>query len=56
MINNKFLLASFISVADTSALRVICFFIKINKILKIIKILENNQTFKLDFYNSVLSK
>ena len=49
MINNKFLLASFISVADTSALQVICVFIKINKILEIIKILN-------EFYNVVLSK
>ena len=58
MINNKFLFASFISVADNtaepsslerSALHVICFFIKINKILKIIKILN-------DFYNVVRSK
>ena len=49
MINNKFLLASFISVADTSALHVICFFIKNNKILKIIKILNG-------FYNVVRSK
>ena len=39
MINNKFLLASFI----------ICFFIKMNKILRIIKILN-------DFYNVVRSK
>ena len=43
MINNKFLFSSFISVADTSALHVICFFIKINKILN-------------DFYNVVRSK
>ena len=39
MINNKFLLVSFM----------ICFFIKMNKILKIIKILN-------DFYNVVRSK
>ena len=45
MINNKFLLASFI----------ICFFIKINKILKIIKILEIIKILN-DFYNSVRSK
>ena len=58
MLNNKFLLSSFISVADNtaepsslerSALRVICFFIKMNKILKIIKILN-------DFYNVVSFK
>ena len=49
MINNKFLLTSFISVADTSALHVICFFIKMNNILKIIKILN-------DFYNVVSFK
>ena len=57
MLNNKFLFSYFISVVDTSALHVrvvdtsnlhlICFFIKINKILKIIKILN-------DFYNSVI--
>ena len=46
MLNNKFLFLTFISVADTSALHVICFFIKMNKILKIIKILN-------DFYNVV---
>ena len=55
MISNKFLFASFISVPDNTAepsslerssLHVICFFIKINKILKIIKILN-------DFYNVV---
>ena len=39
MINNKFLLTSFI----------ICFFIKMNKIVKIIKILN-------DFYNVVRFK
>ena len=49
MLNNKFLLSSFVSVADTSALRVICFFIKMNKILKMIKILN-------DFYNAVSFK
>ena len=49
MLNNKFLFSSFISVVDTSALHVICFFIKINKILKIIKILN-------DFYNVVSFK
>ena len=49
MIINKFLLSSFISVADTSALHVICFFIKMIKILKIIKILN-------DFYNVVSFK
>ena len=49
MLNNKFLFKSFISVADTSALHVICFFIKMNKILKIIKILN-------DFYNVVILK
>ena len=49
MINNKFLFSSFISVADNtaepsslehSALHIICFFIKI------IKILKNNQNIK----------
>ena len=58
MINNKFLFSSFISVTDNtaepsslerSALHVICFFIKMNKILKIIKILN-------DFYNAVSFK
>ena len=49
MINNKFLFSSFVSVTDTSALHVICFFIKMNKILKIIKILN-------DFYNVVSFK
>ena len=49
MIINKFLLSSFISVADTSALHVICFFIKMIKILKIIKIFN-------DFYNVVSFK
>ena len=49
MINNKFLLSSFISVADTSALHVICSFIKIIRILKVIKILN-------DFYNVVSFK
>ena len=58
MLNNKFLLSSFISVADNtvepsslerSALYVICFFLKMNKILKIIKILN-------DFYNVVSLK
>ena len=57
MINNKFLFWSFISATDTtmkssslerSALHIICFF-KMNKILKIIKILN-------DFYNVVRSK
>ena len=43
MINNKFLFSSFISAADTSALHVIYFFIKIIKILN-------------DFYNVVRSK
>ena len=43
MINNKFLLSPFISAADTSALHIICFFIKISKILN-------------DFYNVVRSK
>ena len=49
MLNNKFLFSSFISVIDTSALHIICFFIKIDKILEIIKILN-------DFYNVVRSK
>ena len=58
MINNKFLFSSFVSVADNtaepsslerSALHVICFFIKMNKILKIIKILN-------DFYNVISFK
>ena len=58
MLDNKFLFSSFISVADNtaepsslerSALHVIYFFIKMNKILKIIKILN-------DFYNVVSFK
>ena len=49
MLNNEFLFSSFVIVTDTSALHVICFFIKMNKILKIIKILN-------DFYNVVSFK
>ena len=49
MINNKFVLSSFVSVVKTSALHVICFFITIIKILKIIKYLN-------DFYNVVRFK
>ena len=58
MINNKVLFLSFISAADTtakssslerSALHVICSFIKIIKILNIIKVLN-------DFYNVVSFK
>ena len=41
MLNNKFLLSSFISVADTSALSV--------SVLNINKILKDNQNFKWFF-------